>query len=178
MKKIRVGDTVKVKTGNDKGKTGRVLQVKDGRLLVEGVRVVVKHMKGSNFEDKKGRIIKVPSPIDISNVVIVCPKCKKETKAVLTIKGDKKVRQCKKCQEELKVTISKQKENLRQAQVSKKQTAKSKKVEETRLEEAKQVIAESEELEQVKPEVEKKRLFNFGKAKQQSKHDVASRSRV
>ncbi len=70
--KIKKGDTVKVITGNDKGKQGKVLEMlpKKNRVLVEGVNIVSKHSKPSN-ENPQGGIIKKEAPIHISNVMLV-----------------------------------------------------------------------------------------------------------
>lgn len=69
-KKIKKGDTVKVITGKDKGKEGKVIAVLDGRVLVEGINMMIKHSK-ANQSNPKGGIIHQESPIDISNVMYV-----------------------------------------------------------------------------------------------------------
>ena len=70
--KIRKGDTVKVISGNDKGKTGRVLVVErnKNRVIVEGVRSVSKHTKPS-AENPNGGILDKEAPIHVSNVMLV-----------------------------------------------------------------------------------------------------------
>jgi large subunit ribosomal protein L24 len=68
--KIKKGDTVKVITGKDKGKEGKVIAVVDGKVLVEGVNMMTKHSKASQA-NPKGGIIHQESPIDISNVMYV-----------------------------------------------------------------------------------------------------------
>lgn len=68
--KIKKGDTVKVITGKDKGKEGKVIAVLEGKLLVEGVNMMTKHSKASQ-SNPKGGIIHQESPIDISNVMYV-----------------------------------------------------------------------------------------------------------
>ena len=67
--KIKKGDTVKVITGDDKGKTGKVLKVmpKTGKLIVEGVRVAKKAVKPSE-QNKEGGFEHIEMPIDVSNV--------------------------------------------------------------------------------------------------------------
>jgi large subunit ribosomal protein L24 len=70
MMKIKKGDTVKVITGKDKGKQGKVIAVLDKKLLVEGINMVSKHSKISQ-KNPKGGIIHQESPIDISNVMYV-----------------------------------------------------------------------------------------------------------
>lgn len=67
--KIKKGDTVVVTTGEDRGKSGKVLEVypKDNKALVAGVRIISKHTK-PNAQNQQGGIIKKESPIDISNL--------------------------------------------------------------------------------------------------------------
>ena len=94
-------DTVKVMSGVEKGKSGRVIGIDSGknRILVEGVRMIKKHMKPSN-KYKQGGIIEKEAPIHRSNLMLVCPKCNKPTRIGHTIlTNGKKVRRCKKCQE-------------------------------------------------------------------------------
>ena len=68
--KIKKGDTVRVITGKDKGKEGKVLSVKDGRVLVEGVNTVTKHSKASQT-NQQGGIVHQEAPVDASNVMYV-----------------------------------------------------------------------------------------------------------
>ncbi len=68
--KIKKGDTVRVIAGKDKDKEGKVLQVKDERVLVEGVNVVSRHTK-PNAANAQGGIIQKEAPIHISNVMLV-----------------------------------------------------------------------------------------------------------
>lgn len=79
--KIRVGDTVEVIAGNDKGQQGEVLQVlaKDNRVIVEGVNMVTKHVKPSQA-DPEGGIITREAPINVSNVAYYDKKAKKPVK--------------------------------------------------------------------------------------------------
>lgn len=71
---IRKGDTVKVLAGNDKGKTARVLEVipSKAKAIVEGIRVVTKHVKPS-ADKPEGGIEKTEAPIHISNLMVVDP---------------------------------------------------------------------------------------------------------
>ena len=70
MTKIKKGDTVRVIAGKDKGKEGKVLSVKEGKVLVEGVNVITKHAKPSQA-NPQGGIIRQEAPIDASNVMYV-----------------------------------------------------------------------------------------------------------
>ncbi len=104
MKKfhIKKGDTVIVNAGNDKGKTGKVLEVlrdKD-RVLVEGVNMVSKHTK-PNPKAPQGGIIKQEAAIHISNVNLV-DAAGKATKVGYRMEGEKKVRYAKTTGEEIK----------------------------------------------------------------------------
>lgn len=70
MMKIKKGDNVKVITGKDKGKDGKVIAVKENKLLVEGVNMISKHTK-ANQSNPKGGIIHQEAPIDSSNVMFL-----------------------------------------------------------------------------------------------------------
>ena len=76
--KIKVGDNVKVITGSNKGKEGKVLKIfrNENRVLVDGVNIVKKHVK-PNRQNETGGILEVEAPIHVSNVKVLD---KKETK--------------------------------------------------------------------------------------------------
>src|ERR1700674_3944266 len=76
---LKKEDTVKVISGRDKGKTGRVLQVnrETGKLLVEHVMMIKRHTRPNPAKQLKGGIAERESPIQVSNVMIVCPGCNK-----------------------------------------------------------------------------------------------------
>jgi large subunit ribosomal protein L24 len=95
---IRRNDTVKVITGRDKGKEGRVLRVfpNDAKLLVEHVMMVKKHVRPNPQRNIKGGIAEQESRIAISNVQLVCPTCG-PVRIGHAMRGDRKVRVCKKC---------------------------------------------------------------------------------
>ena len=101
--RIKKGDNVQVLSGNDKGKTGEVLEVmqKEDKVVVKGVNVRKKHVKARKQGDESG-IIPVECAIPASKVNVVCPKCGKVTKVGYRVDNDKKVRVCKKCGAELK----------------------------------------------------------------------------
>ena len=92
MMKIKKGDTVKVIAGKDKDKEGKVLAVKDGKVLVEGVNMVTKHTKPS-AANQQGGIVNKEAPIDVSNVMLVVKG--KATRVGFKMDGDKKVRYAK-----------------------------------------------------------------------------------
>jgi large subunit ribosomal protein L24 len=97
-------DTVKVISGRDKGKTGRVLRVdrETGKILVEHVMMVKRHTRPNPAKQIKGGIAERESPIAVSNVLIVCPGCNKAVRIshhVDQIAGGKtrRSRVCRKC---------------------------------------------------------------------------------
>ena len=96
--KIKRNDTVEVIAGKDKGKRGRVLRViaDKNRILVEHVMVVKKHVKPNPQRNIKGGIAEQESRIAISNVQLVCPTCG-PVRIGHEVRGDRKVRVCKKC---------------------------------------------------------------------------------
>ena len=89
--KVKVGDNVKVLTGKDKGKEGKVLYTlrKKDRVVVEGVNIVKKHMKPSRMNETGG-ILEVENPIHVSNVKVLTDKEDKKTKEVKEVKTEKK----------------------------------------------------------------------------------------
>jgi large subunit ribosomal protein L24 len=95
---IRRNDNVKVITGRDKGKEGRVLRVfpNDAKLLVEHVMIVKKHVRPNPQRNIAGGIAEQESRIAISNVQLVCPTCG-PVRIGHEVRGDRKVRVCKKC---------------------------------------------------------------------------------
>lgn len=101
---IKTGDTVVILTGDknkDRGKTGKVLEVspKEGKVIVEGLNMVSKHVKPKKAGDPSG-IVKAESAIYACKVQVICPKCKKPTRIGHKIYADgKKDRCCKKCGE-------------------------------------------------------------------------------
>ncbi len=98
---IKKGDKVKVLTGKDRGKTGKVLKVVtgSGKISVEGVNVRIKHMRPKK-EGEKGQRVQFPAAMDLSNVILICPKCSRPTRIGAKKLEDKsKVRVCKKCKE-------------------------------------------------------------------------------
>ena len=101
--KIKKGDNVKILSGNDKGKTGEVLEVipKTNKIIVKGVNIRKKHVKPRK-QGEEGGIIPLECAINSSKVNVVCPKCGKSTRIEYKIEDDKKVRICKKCGAKIK----------------------------------------------------------------------------
>jgi len=101
---LKKEDTVKVISGRDKGKTGRVLRVdrETGKVLVEHVMMIKRHTRPNPSKQIKGGIAERESPIPASNVMIVCPGCGKAVRIahhVDVVAGGKtrRVRVCRKC---------------------------------------------------------------------------------
>jgi large subunit ribosomal protein L24 len=101
--RIKKGDTVKILSGNDKGKQGEVLEVipKSEKILVKGVNIRKKHVKPRK-QGEEGGIISAECAIHSSKANVVCPKCNKATKIGYTVEKDEKVRVCKKCGAKIK----------------------------------------------------------------------------
>ena len=102
--KIKKNDMVKVISGRDKGKTGRVLGVnrQTGKILVEHVMMVKRHTRPNPAKQIKGGIAERESPIQASNVMLVCPGCHKAVRVahhIETVAGGKsrRTRVCRKC---------------------------------------------------------------------------------
>ncbi|MEJ2719911.1 MAG: 50S ribosomal protein L24 [bacterium] len=96
-------DTVKVVSGNHKGKVGKVLKVypKTNRIIVEKVHLVKRHQRRKS-QTEQGGILEMEAPIHVSNVMLICPKCSKPTRTgVGLLANGKKVRVCKSCNEML-----------------------------------------------------------------------------
>lgn len=100
--RIKKGDNVIILIGKDKKKSGKVLKViaADNKIIVDGLNTVKKHMRPKN-QGEKGQVVTVSRPINLSNVKIICPFCKKATRVVYKFetKGEQsvKIRICHKC---------------------------------------------------------------------------------
>lgn len=101
--KIKKGDNVIVLSGQDKGKTGKVLKSLplENKVVIEGVNVFKKHSKNRFTSDKKGEIVDKTMPVEVSNVALIDPKTKKPTRVGFKTVGDKKVRISKKSGQEI-----------------------------------------------------------------------------
>ena len=96
---IKKGDTVKLLAGKDRGKTGKVLKAdsKSQKLIIEGVNLYKKHMRPKR-QGEKGEVIQISRPIEVSNLMLVCPNCKQPTRISFRFEENNKFRYCKKCQ--------------------------------------------------------------------------------
>jgi large subunit ribosomal protein L24 len=97
---VRRNDTVLVMTGKDSGKRGRVLKVltEKNRLVVEGMNIVKRHTRPNPQRNIKGGIVEREGSMHASNVQLVCPECGKATRVGHEVRGDRKVRICRKCE--------------------------------------------------------------------------------
>jgi large subunit ribosomal protein L24 len=99
MNKIRKGDTVRVITGNDRGRVGTVLQVfpEEHRIIVKGVQMITRHLRPS-AKHREGGIVQQEGTLALSNVLLVCPECDRPTRVGFVIaEAGEKLRQCKQC---------------------------------------------------------------------------------
>jgi large subunit ribosomal protein L24 len=108
--RIKKGDLVQILSGKDRGKQGKVLEArpKDGRVIVENLNMIKRHTKPRPIRDSSriggpsiapGGVIEKAAPVDVSNVMIVCPACDRPTRIGITykeIKGERvKIRVCR-----------------------------------------------------------------------------------
>jgi large subunit ribosomal protein L24 len=97
---VRHGDIVKVMSGRSKGKTGKVLSVNPPKhtITVEHVNIIKKHTRPNPSKNVRGGILEKEGPIQVSNVMLVCPGCGKHTRAGHSSLPDgTKVRVCRRC---------------------------------------------------------------------------------
>jgi large subunit ribosomal protein L24 len=80
---------------------------KEGTLIIPGVNIYKKHVKG--VQGQKGGIYEIPRPLAFSKIALVCPKCKKQTRVKFHMAGEDKVRMCVKCDREIDGTQTKKK---------------------------------------------------------------------
>ncbi len=100
--KIKKGDTVRVMIGKDRGKQGKVERIysKQNKALVAGLNMYKRHLKKSD-KMPQGGIVDVPRPLELSKVMVICPKCKKAARVGYVIEKNRKYRICKKCKSKI-----------------------------------------------------------------------------
>jgi len=99
--KIRRDDKVKILTGKDRGKIGKVLKVdqKSNRMLVEKINMT-KHHQRPNAQNRQGGIVEREAPIRLANAMLMCNKCMMPIRVKMhRLEDGKKVRVCRKCNE-------------------------------------------------------------------------------
>lgn len=96
--KIKKDDNVVITTGKDRGKSGKVLQVlpQEGKVVVQSLNMRKMHARPKK-QGEKGQIVSKESPVNISNVMLVCPKCGKPARVGFSVAKGVKARMCKKC---------------------------------------------------------------------------------
>jgi large subunit ribosomal protein L24 len=100
--RLKQGDTVRILLGKDRGKKGKVMAVlpADGKILVEGINMVKKHIRPRK-SGEKGQRVSVAAPMQISNVQLICSACKKGTRIGVKRENGERQRICKKCNAEI-----------------------------------------------------------------------------
>lgn len=95
---IKKDDTVKILSGKEKGKTGKVLKVlpKNGKVVVEGMHIHIRFSRPKR-RGEKGQRMEIPSAINVSKVMLVCPHCGKPTRVAHEVTGNDRFRKCKNC---------------------------------------------------------------------------------
>ena len=103
--RIKVNDTVEVIHGEDRGMRGtvRVAYPRRNKIIIEGVNIVIKHQRpiSAGRQQTPGGRIELEAPIDVSNVMLVCPSCQERTRVRYSVTEDGKVRVCKKCEAQI-----------------------------------------------------------------------------
>ncbi|MDO8557737.1 MAG: 50S ribosomal protein L24 [bacterium] len=100
--RIKKGDTIKMISGKDRGRTGKVLRTDPHkeRVAIEGLNMIKKHLRPRK-QGEKGQIATIPSLVHVSKVIIICSKCGKETRIGYGGTEGRKHRICKKCGSEI-----------------------------------------------------------------------------
>lgn len=100
--KLKKGDNVRISTGKDRGREGKIEKVypSEGKVLVLGINQYKKHKK-SQGQNQPGEILTLNRPLAVAKVALICPKCKQPTRVGYKITGDTKIRVCRKCDGEL-----------------------------------------------------------------------------
>ncbi len=96
---VKKGDTVTLLAGKDRGKEGKVIQVFPDlkKVVVDKINIRKKHLKPQQ-RGQQGQIVEFSAPVEVSNVMLVCPHCSKPTRVAHIAAADGKfVRSCKKC---------------------------------------------------------------------------------
>ena len=97
--KLKKGDKVKIISGKDRGREGKIEKIykKQTMVLVSQINLYKKHVKKSE-QFPQGGLVEIPRPIRACKVALICPKCKKPTRVGYRLSKGSKVRVCKHCQ--------------------------------------------------------------------------------
>lgn len=101
--KIRKGDIVKIISGDDRGRQGKVLAAlpRNNKIVVEGVNIQKKHVRPRR-EGEKGELVKIPAPFSVSRAMLMCPGCKRAVRVGYKFNDSGvKMRVCKRCGKEI-----------------------------------------------------------------------------
>ena len=100
--KLHKGDNVKMLSGKERNKTGKIVSVhkEDNQVVVEGLNIIKRHTRARQ-QGQKGQIIHKERAISAASVALVCKSCGKATRIGYKINGDDKTRVCKKCGSEV-----------------------------------------------------------------------------
>jgi len=103
--RLRKGDEVMVITGKDRGKRGRVQEVRprDRTVIVAGLNIAKHHTKANPTKNQKGGIIEQPMGLSLGKVMVICPHCGEATRVAHRVEEDTKERICKRCGESIVV---------------------------------------------------------------------------
>jgi len=95
---LKKGDSVKIISGKDRGKTGTVLMAhpETMKVTLDGLNLFKKRSRPTR-QGEKGQTVEVPRPLAASKVMLICANCKRPTRVGHRMEGARKVRYCKKC---------------------------------------------------------------------------------
>lgn len=101
--KIKKGDEVTILVGKDRGRSGKVVKVlpMQGKVAVEGINTFKRHVR--KMGSLEGGIIDIIKPVNISNVALICPNCRKPVRVSYMIEAQLKKRICKRCKKVIEV---------------------------------------------------------------------------
>jgi large subunit ribosomal protein L24 len=100
--KLKKGDLVKIVSGKDKSKTGKIEKVlpKLNKVLVTGINQYKRHLKAKS-QGQKSEIVTITAPLASANVALICPRCKTQTRIGFSIVKNDKIRVCRKCDKKI-----------------------------------------------------------------------------
>lgn len=100
--KLKKADFVKIVSGKDKGKSGKIEKVfsKLGKVLVTGVNQYKRHLKARS-QGQPSEIVTITKPLPLQNVALICPHCKVQTRIGFSLQKNGKIRVCAKCNKKI-----------------------------------------------------------------------------
>ncbi|SRR5258706_7689007 len=99
MIKFKKGDSVRITSGKDKGREGKIEKImpKTNKALIPNINIYKKHVKANLTVDGKGGVFELPRPMDFAKFALICPNCKKQTRVGFSEVKGVKTRICRKC---------------------------------------------------------------------------------